>query len=222
MGCCASNQAAGGGLPKIERKPFKPTKVPDVDEFFQKVDEPANTICDCSDALSDGSDSINSLAELEELKDKLGEAGQLKEMLRIIFQDLKKNKIEPSFDVASDFSSIELTFEAVPDGYLGKAVEAIQTLFEGIKTLLAAGPDLIAQFKELGETAAGFKDNIQDMAKSAGLSGMDLVNCGRNLAANTKQLAGIPNDIKNLIEAAKELITTIKDVMGGGGEDANV
>ena len=165
MGCCSSGEGGGGGLPKIERKPFKPTKVPDIDDFFQTVEDPANTVCDCSDALNDGSESINTLAELEELKEKLGEAGELKDMLRIIFEDLKKNKIKPSLDVADDFSSVELTWKSVPDGYLGKAVEAIQTLFEGIKTLFTSVPDLLVQLKEMAETAAGFKDKIQDLGE---------------------------------------------------------
>lgn len=213
MGCGGSK--AEGAFPKIERKPFKLTKVPDVDELFSSVEEPCNSVCDMSDALNDGNDSINTLRELSEFAEMLGDAAAIGDILKIVFNDLKKNKIVPTFEFSD--GSVSLGWSSKPDGYLGKAIDAIATLIDACKSLLETAPGIAGQLAEVAKQAQEFPDKIKEMAEAAGLGGMDLVNAGRNLGNNVKQLVAFPVDITNLVQAVKDLMGTLQEVCGGGG-----
>jgi len=57
---------AGKSLRKLERKPFKTTNLPEIDDFFSKIQEPMDTVCDLSDAFSAINEAIIGLTEAQE------------------------------------------------------------------------------------------------------------------------------------------------------------
>lgn len=227
MGCCGSKEGGGkgkGGMPKLERKEFKKVEIEDVDGVFDSAQEACDNVTTASENIDNANGAIIALSELEELKDKLADkAGDIKEVIKVLFADLKKNKITPVLNLAEDFSSMSIDFEAKPDGYIGKAIDAVKTLIEALQSLFEAVPKTMEDVQALVEKAKEFADpeKAKSMVADAGITGMAALSAVRNMGANVKSLGGVPGEITALVTACKELLTTLKDAISGDCKDEN-
>mmetsp|Transcript_23530 Transcript_23530/g.33206 ORF Transcript_23530/g.33206 Transcript_23530/m.33206 type:complete len:217 (-) Transcript_23530:367-1017(-) len=214
MGCIGSKNA--GGFPKIVRKPFKDTNISEIDEYFSTLAAPLDTICDISEALSTADESINTLKELDEFKESLGGAGELKDILKQVFSDLKKDGWTLAVKLADDFTSFAIDINnsngGEPKGFIAKAIDALKSLIEAIQTLFEKIPEILTTIKEaIEKTKEWGLDKLKEMAANAGLSGLAVMKAAQAAAGNVKQLGGVPGDVAGLMSAVKDLTTTLKD-----------
>lgn len=216
MGCIASKKA--GGFPKIERKPFQDTEIfGEIDDLFKTVQAPLDTLCDISEALSTANESIQKLTDIDEVKKQLeGVGSEIKDILKLVLEDLKKNEVSIKVEVADDFSSIDVKLEVKTEGsYIGECVKAIMDLVEAIKTLFEKVPEIVENMKEVMEKAKewGNMDKLKEEAAKLDPppGAMALMKCGKAIGNNTKSLGGVVGDVEGLVSAVKELAGTLKD-----------
>lgn len=213
MGACCSKGA--GGFPKIERKEFKDTKIGEVDEYFKTLQTPLDTLCDISTAITTGNESLQSLCDIDEIKAQLTDAAaDVKEIIKVVIADIKKNDIKIELKLADDFSSIDIEWSDTPDGYIGKCIEAVMNLINAIKELFEKVPAILDEVKEaIMKIKEWTPDKLKEMAIGAGLGGKAIAMAAKNIGCNVKSLAGVPGDVAGLVDAIKELCTTIKDTV---------
>lgn len=209
MGCGASS----GNGNKAQKLELQETKIAAFDEAFQKFEAPTNRLVEMQNNMDEADACINKLEEVEgTLGAQLKKAKTMKDKLRMIFDDLKANKVEFELEEAEG-GGIKLVPKGNTEGsQIGQAVEAILGLVEAGVGIITGVPPIVVEMTELIQTVVDFPARAKDEAKNAGLSGMDAIKAVKNTTNNLLQIQSVP-DIANLcVSATKELFTTLKEL----------
>jgi len=207
---------AAKGYRKIERKPFKITKLNEIDDFFSKLQEPMDTLCDLSEALATINEGINLLMESKEIVENNVERTP-RGVFTFMKTDCKKSGNDFTLVVGENgIPSLEPRDE--PQGFSAKIYVEVKKMCDAIKDIIENAPGLQGQVQDAAAASKDLPNKVKSDAATAGLNPLDTAKAAKHLADNIKYLTGFPNDVIELINNAKELATIIKDVFGGGNE----
>jgi len=207
---------AAKGIKKLERKPFKTTKLNEIDDFFSKLQEPMDTICDLSEGIASVNEGILLLTEAKEFAEQNIER-TVRGVLMFMREDAKKSGNDFSLVVGENgIPSLEPRQE--PQGLSAKIYVEVKKMIEAIKGIIENAPGLKDQVQEAAVASKDLPEKAKSDAATAGLNPIETGKAVKFLADNIKYLGGFPNDIVELINNAKELAAILKDVFGGGNE----
>jgi len=198
-------------LKKLERKPFKVTKLPNTDDFFSKIQAPMDTLCDLSDAVADANEGICGLVESDEDLKKAKIERTVPGVCRYMLEEGRKSGND-FFLTIGDNGIPSVDCKEEPQGLVGKIFNAVKKLFEAIKTIITESPDLVGQVQDAVEASKDFPSNASNDATSSGLNPLETGVAVKNVGVNCKYLAGFPNDIAEFIKNMKELVETLKGI----------
>jgi len=200
---------------KLERKAFKTTNLPNIDDFFSKIQEPMDTLGSFSEAVGSANEALELLLTAEEIVGKCEKT--VKAVLKYALGEAKKDGTDFKFTVGDDGSpSIETKEE--PKGFVAKAYKAIKSLIDAIKEVIEKAPELVNQIKEAGESSKDLPENAKNDATSAGMNPFDAAKALKSVGDNIKYLGGFPNDVLEFINNCKDFVKMLKEVFSGEGE----
>lgn len=199
---------------KLKRKPFKETKLPNIDDFFSKIQAPMDTICDLSDAIGEADEGILSLCDSEEELKNAKVQKNIRSVIKFMVKEGKKD--EHDFRIVISESGVpSLECKKEPQGVLGKIFEGLKKLVDAIKEVIEKSPELISQLQEGAQACKEFPNKIQSDAATAGLNPIQTAKAAKDLSENIKYLAAFPNDVIEFIKNIKELVKILQDIFEG-------
>tara|TARA_B100000795_G_C22600499_1_gene361043 strand:+ start:140 stop:700 length:561 start_codon:yes stop_codon:yes gene_type:complete len=175
-----------------------------------------NTLVGLAEALAASTSAIQGLKDLKDLKTKLKKCKTTKEILKVVWSDIKANK--GTFELVPDEETGGIKLEITIDSSgsdLGMAVEHIQALVDAGNAVMAGVPDLITQIKAAIEVAQAFPEKAKGAAEAAGLEGMDLMYAIKNTGTNLKQVTTVPGTAVGVKDTVVDLFTLIKGLVAG-------
>jgi len=205
------------GFKKLERKPFKETKLPNIDDFFSKIQAPMDTLCDLSEAIASVNESINTLLETKEFLENKVEKS-LKGMISFMRIQAKKSGNDFTLTI-SDSGVPSLEPKSEPEGLVAKCFECVKKMIESIKEIIEKAPELKDNIQEAVEASKDLPDKAKNDATSSGMNPLESAKAIKNTADNLKYLGGFPNDVIEFINTVKEFVTTMKDAFSGEPEE---
>jgi len=217
MGNCGGKGAAKAkkGLKKLERKAFKTTELPEIDDFFTKIQTPMDTVCDLSETVSGANESILALMEADEVLKGLERT--LKAILKFMKEDAKKSGNDFTLVIGDDGKpSLEPREE--PKGVSAKIYVEVKKLIDAVKEVIERVPGLKDEITEAGTAAKDLPQKAQSDATSSGLNPLQTAKALKFVGDNIKYLGGFPNDVTEFLNNIKELTETLKDVFGPDSE----
>lgn len=203
-------------LKKLKRKEFKKTGLPNIDDFFSKIQEPMDSTCEISEAFHKSNEALIALCELPELVGKVEKT--VKGVLLFMKEEGKKDKCDFYLTVDDD-GKPTLETRKEPEGVLAKIFSAVKELVEAIRKVFEKTPELQKQITEAGEASKDLPSKAESDAKDAGLNPLDSAKAIKNTGENVKYLAGFPNEMIEFVNNVKEFVTIMKDIFSGDTQD---
>jgi len=193
----------------VVRKPFKVTKLAEIDDFFSKIEAPMNTLCDLSEALGKITEAILTLCDAEEIAGKVEKT--VKAVLKFGKEEAKKSNND--FYLTVDENGLpSIASRSAPEGFLAKVFKAITDLVTGIRDVIEKAPALADEIKTAAESAQALPEKVPDAATSAGLNMLDQGKAVKACADNVKYLGGFPKDVLDFINSVKEFVNVLKEI----------
>jgi hypothetical protein len=205
------------GLKKLERKDFKITKLPQIDDFFSKIQPPMDTLCTLSDAVAAVNDGINFLMESEEFI-----ASNVEKTTKGVFQFTRSEAKKAGTDfvlIVVETGYVTLEPRGEPQGFVAKAWAEIKKLVDAIKDVIEQAPGLKDQIQDAATASKDLPNKVKSDAATAGLNPLDTAKAAKAVGDNCKYLGGFPNDVISFIENVKDLVKTLQEVFGSSGEE---
>jgi len=192
---------------KLVRKDFKETEIESFDEFFGKLKEPLDTVCDLSDNLADAHDALASAFEEAFVISAGIVEGDLKGLITYYMAEIKKAAGDVKIKVSSKFEP-KIKFKGKHAKHVESFIESLTTLVVAITEFVTTAPDLVDQITEFAQECQDFPMKVKDEAP--GMSPMKIPGAIKKTTDNVKYLGGVPNEFKEFYENVKQLVTLLE------------
>jgi len=195
------------GFKKITRKDFKETEIESFDDFFGKLKEPLDTVCDLSDNLADAHDSLAGAFEEPFVISAGIVEGDLKGLITYYMGEIKKASGDVKIKVSHKFEP-KIKFKGKHAKHVEHFIESLTTLIVAVAEFVTTAPDLIDQISEFAQECQDFPMKVKDEAP--GLSPMKIPGAIKKTTDNVKYLGGVPGEFKEFYENVKQLVTLLE------------
>jgi len=201
---------AAGKFKKMHRKEFKEVDVEEFDDFFGKVQDPLDSICELGEKVANSYDQIHELFEAEEVVHAGVPHGDMKALFSFYIKEIKKlDGGDFKFELSDDFMP-EMEIKGKHAGRVGDFVEALQGMVDNITEFVEKCPELAEQLVEFGLACAEFPAKLPDVAM--GMSPLKIPGAIKKTAENVKYLGGVPGEFKEIFDNIKNVLKLLKDV----------
>jgi len=197
-------------LEKLEWKEFKKTGVEAVDGWLEKVAGVVNTVKELGEACDLANEGILELYEVKEMIDENVEEKNVKNVLKYMVKTSKEKDFE--IKVKCDDEGIEIEISAEGYGAGWKFFDAVVKLCIALSKFIKESPELVEKIEEFVKESQELPDKLKEALEGQTLQ---LAAATPKLLHNTKNLAAIPNVLKEAIENARKLTLTLKDIFEG-------
>jgi hypothetical protein len=196
-------------LDKLTYKGFKSTEMPEIDAWFDALNEVMEVIIKTGEACDQANQGLLQLLEAQELVDANVEDKTVAGVLKYFVKATKLKNAQIEVGMNDDGSvSFDITGGSGP-GWL--VFEAVKNLIEALNTFVTETPTVIPKIVEAVEQSKEMEEKIQN-----GVSGLNPLKAGKalkNSAENMKSLAGIPSALKSVLESVIGLVKTIYSIL---------
>jgi hypothetical protein len=195
---------------KMHRKEFKETDVGAFDDFFGKVQEPLDSVCEMGEKVANSVDQVHELFHADEVVHAGVVAGDLKGLFTFYIKEIRKvDGGDFKFDIDDEFKP-ELKIKGKHAGRVEDFVSALEEMVANVTEFVEKCPELIAQIAEFGLECADFPAKLQ--GEAMGMSPLKIPGAIKKTAENVKYLGGVPGEFKEIFENIKNLLKLLKDV----------
>jgi len=198
------------GFKKMERKDFKHTDVHSFDQFFSKVQDPLDTICDLSGAVATAHDAISESFKESYIVSAGIHDGDMKALFAFYFVEIKKVDGGDFKVKLTDNGAIKLKIKGKHAKHIVDFLEAVEKLASAVLEFVEKAPELVEQVQAFAEECADFPDKIQ--AEAPGMNPLKLPGAIKKTSDNVKYLGGVPAEFKEVFENIKAFLKLLKDI----------
>jgi len=209
-GAKAVGKAVVKTLAKLEYKGFKSVEMPEIDAWFDAINEVMETIIHTGEACDEANEGVLLLCEAQEMIDAGVQDKTVQGVLNYFVKTTKSKGARLCVE-SNDNGTFTLTLDPPGEGAGWKIFEGILKLINALQTFIVETPTLIPKIQDAVEQSKDIPDKIQN-----GVMGMNPLKAGKAIksgAENCKSLAAIPNALKNVIESVITLLKTFKSIL---------
>lgn len=205
-------KAVAKTLEGLEWKEFKKLELDDIDSWFDSVAEVVNAIDALGGACDTANEGILQLCEAKEMVDDNVEEKSLKSVLKYFVKTTKTKNCEIKVIENEGKITIEVSGEGCGPGWL--IFDGIKKLLDALNTFVEELPPFIPKIQTFVEESAEMPDRIKAAAENLGQP-LKIPGIIKKGADNIKILGSVPNVMKAALEAVKNLLQTIKNILEG-------